>query len=109
MIIKYRTKETQLICEDIKYASKALGGNKKVVVELATLITRLKHIPHLIYFQQSPALKKYKIHELIGKEKGQISLRLNYSYRLTLMAQKITVGDEDDEILILEVSNHYGD
>ena len=104
MIITFNNKKVSNLCNNYNNALKEIG--KQAAEELAKLMEYLKYVPHIIMFQQLPTLKRYKMHELKGREKGIVSLSITYAYRLTLTVE---VRIEEDEINILEVSNHYGD
>ena len=104
MIIKYANKKVEKICVSYGEAVKELG-NKTVAKALAMLMLDLRNIQKFKDFYTKPILKHYRAHELTGDKKGITSLSINYSYRLTSLVE---IQVEEDEITILEVSNHYG-
>lgn len=104
MIITFDNKKVANICNDYRKALKEVG--KQAAEELVNLMGYLRHVPHIAMFRQLPTLKRYKMHELKGREKGIVSLSITYAYRVTLTVE---IKIEEDEVNILEVSNHYGD
>lgn len=106
MIIKYADKKTERVCNDEKYARKKFPPS--TCKELQKLMVYLSTYDTLDYFRKLTILRKYRYHELQGKEKGIISLYIDYQYRMELKL-KVEKIDGQDVILILEVSNHYGD
>ena len=107
MIIKYNNKDVEKVCCDINESQRRFG--KKISIELSKLMTILKNLDHLQSMRTNVVFKKFNIHNLIGDKKGLISIRIDYSYRMTLILEKESVGNELDEIKIMEVKNHYGD
>lgn len=104
MIITYQDNETKKICEDESYAKKFYPPN--VVRQLQLLMYKFAAYPKFEAFQYNGLVIKYRIHELKGKKKGSISFSLDRRRRVTV---KVLVQEREDEITILEVSNHYGD
>lgn len=92
------------MCNDYNLAKKDF--NVEVANNLALLMTQLKFVDHINIFYTNPVFRKYRVHELSGKKRGVTSFRISYSYRLETIVE---VQVEEDEIIILEVSNHYGD
>jgi len=105
MIIKYANKKVEKICINHNEAAKELG-NKNIARALAMLMLDLRNVQNFADFYTKPILKHYRAHELVGDKKGVTSLSINYAYRLTGV---VTIQVEEDEILVLEVSKHYGD
>ena len=104
MIITYHDNETRRICEDENYARKYFPLN--VVEQLKNLMYRFAAYPKFEAFQDERLKTKYRIHELKGKKKGLTSFSLDQKRRVTV---KVLVQVQEDEITIMEVSNHYGD
>ena len=112
MIISYHDNETRRICEEEDYARKYFPPN--VVEQLKQLMYRFASYPKFEAFQVEFLVTKYRIHELKGKKKGKrkrtnnglISFSLDQKRRVTV---KVLVQVQEDEITIMEVSNHYGD
>ena len=104
MIITYHDNETKKICEDESYARKFYPPN--VVAQLQILMYKFAAYPKFEAFQVDWLVSKYRIHELKGKKKGLISFSLDRKRRVTV---KVLVQVQEDEITIMEVSNHYGD
>ena len=104
MIIEYRDNETRKICEDKSYARKRLLPSAAAHLEF--LMYQLHSYNKFEMLRRSPTSKKYRIHQLQGKESHLTSLSIDYSIRMTLI---VTIQIEEDHVLIWEVSNHYGD
>ena len=106
MKIKYKDKKIEKLCTDFiqmkKFFSSELLANK-----MAKLMKDLKYTSHISDFGKLAVFKKYHYHSLIGTEIK--SLRIDYSYRMTLTIEIIGNCEEEDTIQILEVTNHYGD
>ena len=71
-------------------------------------MTVLEFSKHMSEFNL-PANRRYRYHELTGDKRGIKSLSIDHGYRMTLTLEIVGTADNCDEILILEVSNHYGD
>lgn len=106
MKIPFHDKETEKTCTDYKYMNRVL--QPKTAARLRVLMTILDSLPHMSDFGL-PALQRYRYHELSGDKKGIKSLSIDYAYRMTLTIELLGTNDRCDEIMILEVSNHYGD
>jgi len=106
MTITYKDKKIEKLCTSHAVASKELG-NPKLAVALATLISDLREYKHILDFHTVARLQKYRAHELVGKMRGITSMRIDYSYRLLLTVEVVNIGENEDEIIVLEVSNHY--
>lgn len=106
MIIDYRDNEQRKICEDSAYALRQFP--QRVIENLNMLLYKLSSTSTFALFRRNPANKRYKIHTLKGDKKDLISLRLDIHYRVTVKIIVQNVNGQD-EILIWEVSNHYGD
>lgn len=104
MKVRYRSKEVEHICNDFNYACREF--DKNTARRLAVLMENINVVDHINVFYKNPIFKKYRIHELKGDKKGITSLSITSSYRMETI---VTVLIEEDEIEILEVSNHYGD
>ncbi len=110
MEILYGNRKVESYCNSEKIAQKMF--NLKIANELFKLMDRLRALPHIGIFSTHGALKKYhyhKLHDETGKPKERWALRLDYGYRMTIVVIKISEGDDEDTIKILEVTNHYGD
>ncbi len=105
MIIHYKNKRIENLCCDYSLAKKRIG--EKVANGLAILLTDLKFVPHVDMFNTVAKLKKYRMHVLIGDKKEIYSLSIDYSYRLCIKVEVIDTGYGQDEICIVEVTNHY--
>ena len=83
MKIEYANKQTERLCNDTNYASKKL--QPKVVAALQLLLTRLNSYPKFrkVFFEYDPIRNKYRT-EYLKNTGGVVSLRLDYSYRVTL-------------------------
>lgn len=103
MIISFSNKKIEKICNNDKEALKELG-NPKIVKNLGMLMYNLQVVNHMEDFYTKPMFKKYNAHELTGDKKGITSLRLDYSYRMTVIVE---VKIMEDEITIMEVNKHY--
>lgn len=108
MIVEYKDKKIEKLCNDYKVMRKFFSS-EVLAKKLMELMTNLRNVEHLKAFAVLPVLRKYRYHELVGDWKGIHSLSLDYSYRMTLTLEIIGEDDEVDTIRILEVSNHYGD
>ncbi len=108
MVILYKDKKVEKLCSNLdemkKFFSSVLLAKK-----LSVLMTELKNVDHINKFAILPVFRKYRYHELQGKDKGIYSLSIDYSYRMTLMIEILGEIDGEDTIRILEVTNHYGD
>ena len=108
MEIEYKNKYLRQICEDYRYAKKQFG--EKVANATAKLMVALIMFPHIKQFATVPMLQRYRIHDLSGDKKGRKSLRIDYAYRMEIVIEIESAGtDEQDRIMIVEVSKHYGD
>ena len=106
MRITFRDKNVERLCTDYKYMNRQLPST--TANKLQILMTNLEFLNHISQLQL-PIYKKYRYHELVGDKKGIKSLSIDYAYRLTLTIQLVGSDEECDEILILEVTKHYGD
>lgn len=106
MIIDYANKDIENICNNQQYASRKYP--KQICKKLHELMVKLDSYDSIHYFYTLKVLKNYRCHELKGNKKGIISLSLDEKYRMELKV-KIEKIDGKDVIIILEVSNHYGD
>ena len=104
MKVRYRSREVERICNDFNYACKEF--DKNTARRLAVLMENINAVDHIDVFYRNPIFKKYRIHELKGDKKGITSLSITRSYRMEMI---VTVLIGEDEVEILEVSNHYGD
>ena len=104
MIITYHDNETRRICEYENYARKYFPPN--VVTQLKQLMYRFAAYPKYEAFQVEHLIVKYRIHDLKGNKKGLTSFSLDQKRRVTV---KVLVQVNEDQITIMEVSNHYGD
>lgn len=104
MVIRYRNRKTEKICNDFKYACREF--DKSIAQNLAILMENLKVVDHISVFYSNPIFKKYRVHELNGDKQGITSFSISHSYRMEAIVEVVM---EEDEIEILEVSNHYGD
>lgn len=102
MDIGYKNGETRRVCTDEAFAKQQYSP--KVVSNIKKLIIQFMAIDTFDRFRNNPMNKKYNIHNLKGENKFLISLRLDYSYRMTV---KLEV--ENNKIIIWEISKHYGD
>lgn len=103
MIIKFKNHKIERLCHCYEDALKYFG-NKKIAKSLMMLMMDLRNLNKFNYFYTSPALKHYRAHELKGDKKKIISLSLDYSFRVTCNVKLLL---DEDEITILEVTNHY--
>jgi plasmid maintenance system killer protein len=104
MRISFKDREVERICNESDYCLKKYPP--KIVNALQLLLTRLAAYPKFEAFNSPMLRTKYRTHELQGDKKGIYSLSIDYSYRLTLT---VYIQEIEDEIIILEVSKHYGD
>lgn len=107
MVIRYNDKKVERYCTDFSVANKLFG--MKIAKSLAVLMNDLAYVKHLSDFNCNPMLRRYNLHELTGRKHGIKSLRIDYSYRMEVALMVVSVDDNEDEIIILEVSKHYGD
>ena len=105
MKIGFANKKVEKLCTKSSDALKEFG-NYKIVKNLAELMLDLEYTEHMQDLYVKPMLKRYRVHELTGNKKGLTSLRIDYSYRMTLTVE---VKIQEDEITIMEVSKHYGE
>ncbi len=104
MKIRFNNNEVEKICNQSAYCSKKFPP--KIVQSLQLLMNRLYSYPKFDIFKDPLLKNKYRTHELKGNKRGIYSLSIDHSYRMTL---NVYVQEIEDEIIILEVSNHYGD
>ncbi len=102
MDIGFKDNETRRVCSDEGYAR--MQYPPKVVLNIKKLIIQFMAVDSFDKFRYNPMNRKYNIHNMKGTEKYLISLRLDYSYRMTV---KLEVNN--NKIIIWEISNHYGD
>lgn len=107
MVIRYNDKKVEKYCNDFSVANKLFG--MKIAKCLAVLMNDLAYVKRLSDFNSNPMLRRYNLHELTGQKQGIKSLRVDYSYRMEIALMVMAVDGSEDEILILEVSKHYGD
>lgn len=104
MLIEFRNKKVERICNDYKTACREF--DKNTANSLAFLMKQLSIVKHIGIFYSNPLFKRYRVHELNGDKKGITSFSISYSYRMETIIETLI---EEDKIKILEVSNHYGD
>lgn len=109
MNIRYRNKSVQEYCEDYRVALRRFG-NPQVVRKLAALLYDLRYFNKITDFATVPKLKKYNLHDLVGDKNGYKSLKIDYSYRMEVVVELYADDNASgvDEIVIMEVSKHYG-
>ena len=67
-------------------------------------ITRVNQLQAITDFQQAYNLSAMELHPLKGSRKGKLCITLTGRWRLIL-----TKGENEDSVIIEEVSNHYDD
>ncbi len=109
MLIGYRDKKVQELCENERIAQKKL--DKKVAKSLMKQLQNLRSVDNLDIFNQT--YRSLRIHKLKGKYSNMYALDLTERYRLIFYpCNKNGELIEDDFkfitiITVEEVSNHY--
>ena len=67
-------------------------------------ITRINMLAELKDFQAAYRVRVFRMHPLHGARSGHLSIYLTGRWRLI-----VSRGDNDDTVIIEEVSNHYDD
>ncbi len=111
MLIGYSNKNVEKICNDPKYAKKALG--EKIVMKLYQRISWLVAADNLAMFNDT--YKFLRLHKLKGNYDGCYAIDIDRKYRIVLYPcdenGEYTNGDFKSISLVTieEVSNHYED
>lgn len=91
MVIFFRTKKLQKLCCEYKWAVRKLGS--EVARTLQRRITQLDAFECLADVPHSPP---FRMHELKGERKGQISIDLVHPVRLLLIPANDPIPLRDD-------------
>ena len=67
-------------------------------------VQRVRTIERATSMQSLYAVRAMNLHPLTGDRRGQLAIRLTGRARLI-----VEPGGSDDEIVVVEVSDHYGD
>lgn len=67
-------------------------------------VLRINELMALPEFGDMRQIARYRFHALTGNRKGQFALDLNRDWRLIVKA-----GESTEEVVVWEVTNHYGD
>ncbi|MCY7007596.1 addiction module toxin RelE [Fusobacterium simiae] len=110
MIIRYKDKKIQEICESERKAIKKF--NKVIAEKLMFSIEFLKNSNSL---KDVADYHNFRLHELKYDRKGQFAIDLGKTTGYRLIIEPITVNKENETISyesiniveIMEVSNHY--
>lgn len=98
--VTFRTKKLQKSYESYREAQKNFGDQVA-----RKFILRVNTFHKARNFDEIRRLPALDCHELKGKYKGQWAVKLTGRYRLIFEI----AGELNDELRVLEVSNHYGD
>ena len=98
MEVTFRTRQLRRCYEESARAVQRWGP------EVARkFIARIKQLQAIADFQQAYRLKAMGLHPLKGSRKGELSITLTDRWRL------IVTKENEDSVIIEEVSNHYDD
>ena len=99
MEVTFRTRQLRRCYEESARAVQRWGP------EVARkFITRIKQLQAIADFQQGYSVRAMRLHALKGSNKGELSITLTGRWRLI-----VTKGENEDSVIIEEVSNHYDD
>ena len=99
MEVTFRTRQLRRCYEE------SAGAVQRWGPEVARkFITRIKQLQAIADFQQAYRLKAMGLHPLKGSRKGELSITLTGRWCLI-----VTKGENEDSVIIEEVSNHYDD
>ncbi len=97
--VVFRTRQLQRSYEESARAARQWGeaaGRK--------YITRINELYAARNLQQVYGIRSMRLHPLKGSKRGELSIYLTGQWRLI-----VEKGDSEEQILVKEVSNHYGD
>ncbi len=97
--ILFRSSRLQECADDETEASRRWGGQTG-----RAYILRMRRIEAASSFQSLYDVRSMNLHPLMGNRRGQFAIRLTGRMRLI-----VEPGQDADEIIVLEVSKHYGD
>lgn len=110
MIIGYANTHIENLCIDPEKFGRKEKLPKKIIEVLKNVLTFMNGMDSCQDFFLS-VYKKYRF-EKFKNEKGLMSIRLDYKYRMTFYDINYDKNKEYNQIVgieIQEVSNHYGD
>ena len=99
MEVIFRTKQLQRSYEESSRAARQWGeavGRK--------YITRIGELYAARNLQQVYGIRSMRLHPLKGSKRGELSIYLTGQWRLI-----VEKGDTEEQVVVKEVSNHYGD
>ena len=99
MEITFRTRQLRRCYEESARAIQLWGPDVA-----RKFIARIKQLQAIANFQQAYHLRAMELHPLKGARKGELSITLTGRWRLI-----VTKGENEESVIIEEVSNHYGD
>ena len=99
MIVQFATNQLERCYEDFREGARSWGADvaKRYQDRIDLMLVTAS-------FQQIFPIAALRLHPLRGGRAGQYSIRLTGRWRLIL-----TPSPDGNEVLVQEVSNHYGD